>query len=168
MNCLASQQVVQLLQALVVPSQKVLAADARIVDHGGDNPVLILDRLAMSPLPAFHRLALGSLGLSRRPRRNIEEAEQELREALIMLRTHHDAGTLSTPPAKIMARLEKEHAYCSDLIKQLATCKSLAARHAWEKLAIHCDELLHSPDNRSCTTHGISSMFFWRELLLAT
>ena len=41
---------VQLLKALVVPSQKVLSSDARVEDEGQDNPVLILDRSVSCPI----------------------------------------------------------------------------------------------------------------------
>jgi hypothetical protein len=145
--------VVQLLKALVIPSQKVLASDARVDDRGQDNPVLIIDRSADRPSHLPYKLALNSFGLASDACRNIEEAKQEVQEALEMLRAHYNAGLLSEMPRRITAQLETEHAYCSRLVKQLAICQDYATEHQWDRLAVHCDELLRNPEDRKCTTH---------------
>jgi|EP01043_Picozoa_sp_COSAG02_P009022 hypothetical protein len=74
-----------------------------------------------------------------------------------MLRLNVDAGVLSIMPPKITARLEKEHAYCCNLVKNLAICQDFAATHQWERLAIHCDDLLNSPECRTCTAQSFSA-----------
>lgn len=150
------EQVVQLLKALVVPSQKVLASDARVEDGGQDNPVLIIDRsAAQSNSLSLADWRFNSLDC-RGSNRNIEEAEKELQEALEMLRVNNDAGLISTMPPKITARLETERAYCSNLVKNLAICQDFATAHEWDRLAIHCDDLLNSPECRTCTTQSVS------------
>lgn len=67
-----------------------------------------------------------------------------------MLRENHEAGILPTMPPQITERLEKERAYCAMLVEQLAICKNLAVKQEWEQLAIHCDELIHKPESRTC------------------
>ena len=52
-------------------------------------------------------------------------------------------------PVKITARLQKEEAYCSDLLNHLATCKYHTTFKSWERLAIHCDDVLHTPGFRN-------------------
>ena len=119
----AASRVVQLLKALTV-GEKLLAANVTFEGQGSENPTLTLDN-------------------------KVSETREEVVACLEMLKEQVKAGLLPEMPVKITARLHEEEAYCNELLNHLVTCQYHTNGKAWERLAIHCDGMLHAPGFRN-------------------
>ena len=120
----ANDKVVQLLRALVVPHDKVLASRARFeMQPGHDVPVLVVDNL-------------------------VEQARDEVREAMAMLQREAESGGLPEGlPEVVMGKLKVVEVHAAGLWEMLGKCIKLFAAREWDQVAVLCEEALRTARN---------------------